>query len=267
MNASTDLEENLVTARQLINQACNEESPDLVVLPECFAFYGGTQESQRAAAQACPGGTAYAMLQSAAMENNVFICGGSINELCNEAVYNTSFVFDPNGIEVAKYRKIHMFAITTPDGQEYDEGKLYNPGDSLATFDVNGVTVGCAICYDLRFPEMFQDLADRGAQVILLPSAFTLHTGKEHWEPLIRARAIDTQCFVLAPAMEGAYEEDGKMLATYGHTMAVAPWGAVIAQRAIGNGYITARLDLAEVESARQRVPLSRHRKSRHAWA
>lgn len=263
MNAGADRAANIERARRLIDGAVREEQPDLVLLPECFAFYGGSREQQIASAEPCPGGDAYAMLRDAAIRHRVFIHAGSLNERATDAIHNTSVVFDRAGREVARYRKIHMFSITTPDGVAYDEAWLYGPGSEIVTYDLDGVTVGCTICYDLRFPELFKALVDRGAKVIAVPAAFTLQTGKEHWEPLLRARAIETQCFILAPAMEGAYEEDGATHHTYGHSMVVEPWGAVIARRALGDGIVAARLDMADVDAARSRIQLASHRRKR----
>lgn len=261
MNAGQDKAANLAKAQRLIEQACIEERPDLVVLPECFTLYGGDAQAQRDAAEPCPGGEAYTMLQKLAAQNKTYIHGGSINERDSEAIFNTSFIFDREGREVARYRKIHLFAITAPDGTVYDEGKIYGAGNEIVTFDLDGIRVGCTICYDLRFPELFRALADAGCQVIAVPAAFTLQTGKEHWEPLLRARAIESQCFILAPGQEGAYEEGGQTLYNYGHSLVVEPWGTVIARRSLGDGIVAAMLEIGAVETARRRIPLAQHRR------
>lgn len=261
MNAGQDKAANLAKAQRLIEQACAEERPDLVVLPECFTLYGGDAQAQRDAAEPCPGGDAYTMLRKLAARHKIYIHGGSINERDGETIFNTSFVFDRAGQEVARYRKIHLFAITAPDGTVYDEGKIYGAGNEIVTFDLDGVRVGCTICYDLRFPELFRALADAGCQVITVPAAFTLQTGKEHWEALLRARAIESQCFILAPGQEGDYEEDGQILYNYGHSLVVEPWGTVIARRSLGDGIVAARLEPEAVEIARRRIPLAQHRR------
>lgn len=261
MNAGQDKAANLAKAQRMIEQACAEEMPDLVVLPECFTLYGGDAQAQRDAAERCPGGETYAMLQMLAARHKVYIHGGSLNEQDCETIFNTSLVFNRTGQEVARYRKIHLFAITAPDGTVYDEGKIYGAGNEIVSFDLDGVRVGCTICYDLRFPELFRALADAGCQVIAVPAAFTLQTGKEHWEALLRARAIESQCFILAPGQEGAYEEDGQTLFNYGHSLVVEPWGTVVARRSLGDGIVAARLDLEAVETARRRIPLAQHRR------
>lgn len=261
MNVGADPAENVATAEKLIEEAITLERPDLVVLPECFTFFGGTAETQKAAGESCPSGNGYEMLARMARQHGVYIHGGSLTEAQGEQRFNTSFVFDRTGQQVAAYRKIHMFRITAPDGTVYDEAKVYTPGTEVVTYDVDGIKVGCAICYDLRFPELFRALVDAGAEVIVIPAAFTLQTGKEHWEPLLRARAIETQCYVVAPGQEGRYEEEGETLFTYGHSLVVDPWGGVIACRPLGNGTISARLELSAIERARRMIPLASHRR------
>lgn len=260
MNVQHDKAANIALAAELIDRAWEQERPDLIVLPECFTFYGGTIALQREIAEPCPGGAAYAMLEERARRYGVYIHGGSLNERDGDTVYNTSLVFDRGGKEIARYRKIHMFAITTPDGVVYDEGQIYDAGRELVTFPVDGVMVGCTICYDLRFPELFMQLVDAGAEVIVVPSAFTLQTGKEHWEVLLRARAIETQCYILASAQEGVYFEDGEPLFNYGHSMIVEPWGTVVARRGLGNGVVTGYVEPDQIAKARQRIPLAQHR-------
>jgi predicted amidohydrolase len=261
MNVQHDKAANIRLAAELIERACELEHPDLVMLPECFVFYGGTVDLHKQAAEQCPGGEAYTMMREMAKRHRVAIHGGSLNERDGKDVYNTTVVFDRTGKEIARYRKIHMFAITTPDGVAYDEGQIYTAGTEIVTYDFEGVRVGCTICYDLRFPEIFRRLVDAGAQVIAVPSAFTLQTGKEHWEVLLRARAIENQCYILAPGQEGVYYEADEPLFNYGHSMIVEPWGTVVARRGLGNGIVTSRLDMEEVARARRRIPLAQHRR------
>ena len=182
MNSGSDKAANIAAARALIDQAVAEEKPDWVCLPEVFDFMGGSFKDKQAAAETIPGGPAYAMLQEQAKKHGIFIHAGSILErIEGEArVGNTTVVFDRQGGELARYRKIHMFDITAPDGAKYHESAAMKPGDAVVTYDCEGVTVGCAICYDLRFPGLFQALADKGAEMIALPAAFTLQTGKDH---------------------------------------------------------------------------------------
>ena len=167
-------------------------------------------------------------------------------------------VFDRDGRELARYRKLHLFDITTPDGKEYRESATFARGARVVTFDALGTRFGLSICYDLRFAELYLELAKAGAKVILVPAAFTLQTGKDHWEVLLRARAIETQTYVLAPAQWGRYANGGR--ANYGHSLIADPWGHVIAKAQDKVGYIAARLDLEEVERVRARMPCAQHR-------
>ena len=158
--------------------------------------------------------------------------GGSIIEQGPEKLFNTTVVFDPDGQEIARYRKMHLFDIVAPDGTGYRESNTYGAGDEVVTYEADGVKVGCAICYDLRFPDLFWKLREQGAEVIFLPSAFTLATGKDHWEVMIRSRAIETQCWFAAPATWGKHlEGKGEPRFTYGHSMIVRPMGPRAWQR------------------------------------
>ncbi len=174
MNSGADKMANLAAARELIERAVLEEKPDWVCLPEVFDFMGGSRAEKQAAAEVLPGGPAWTMLRDLARKHGIFIHGGSILESIpgEDRVGNTTVVFNRSGEELARYRKIHMFDITAPDGQQYNESAAMKPGEAVVTYDVEGVTVGCSICYDLRFPDLFQALVARGAQMIALPAAF-----------------------------------------------------------------------------------------------
>ncbi len=262
MNSGADKAANLASARALIEQAVREETPDWLCLPEVFDFMGGSAEQKRAAAETLPGGPAYSMLQELARTHGVFVHAGSILERIDgeKRVGNTTVVFDRSGNEVARYRKIHMFDITAPDGVQYNESAAMKPGDAVVVYDCEGLTIGCSICYDLRFPSLFQALADKGAQMIALPAAFTLQTGKDHWEPLIRARAIENEVYFAAAAQTGAHQQGNQMRSTWGHSMLVDPWGHVVAQASEGVGYVAGRVDAARVGNVRAMIPVARHR-------
>ena len=154
-----------------------------------------------------PGGPAYEFLRETARAARVHVHGGSIIEQGPEKLFNTTVVFNPDGSEIARYRKMHLFDIVAPDGTGYRESNTYGAGDEVVTYEADGITVGCAICYDMRFPDLFWKLREQGAELIFLPSAFTLATGKDHWEVMIRARAIETQCWFAAPATWGKHLE------------------------------------------------------------
>jgi deaminated glutathione amidase len=266
MSPTADKTENIAQASRLIAGAVASERPDLVALPEIWTCLGGTRDQKFAAAEALPepgdrGGAAYEFLRQAAVANGIHVHGGSIGELAGGRLFNTSLVFAPSGQELARYRKIHLFDITTPDGTGYRESETYGAGEEVVTCDIAGTKVGLAICYDVRFPELFLALRRRHVDLIMLPAAFTLQTGKDHWEVLLRARAIETQTYVLAAAQTGAYEAKGKTLHNYGHSMAIDPWGHVIARASDGVGIVSTRLDLALPAAVRSRMPVAQHRR------
>jgi nitrilase len=187
--------------------------------------------------------------------------GGSIAERAGDRLFNTSLVFDAEGSEIARYRKIHLFDITTPDGTGFRESSTYGSGDAVVSFPLGDMRIGCAICYDVRFPELFLALRRAGAELIFLPSAFTLQTGKDHWEVLIRARAIETQCWIAAPATWGRHAERGEARFTYGNALIADPWGQVVARVSDGTGWASARIDAALTARVRRDMPVLEHRK------
>lgn len=261
-NSRDDKPTNLRETEALLRAAIEEGRPDLVALPELVTYLGGTVEGARASAERLPGGPAYRMLQRIAREYGVHVHGGSLNEADGASLFNTTVVFDPDGRQIARYRKIHMFDVVTPDGKVYRESATYTAGAEIMTYQVGGVCVGCAICYDIRFGELFVALARAGADVIVVPAAFTMMTGKDHWEVLLRARAIETQAYVLAPGQTGPYVEDGIERVNYGNSLVADPWGTVIARAQDGIGWIHAKLDFdyqrrirADLPSNRNRVP------------
>jgi predicted amidohydrolase len=196
MTPTPDLQRNVDQARALLTACIREDRPDMVCLPECWTCIGADAATTRASAEALPtpgsggrGGTAYEFLRGIAREHGIAVHGGSIGELDDGRLFNTTVAFDREGRETARYRKIHMADFTGPDGTRYGESDLYGAGDRTVVFDAGELKAGCAICYDLRFPELFHALRRDGAELIVLPAVFTLHTGKDHWETLLRARA------------------------------------------------------------------------------
>ncbi|WP_237482222.1 carbon-nitrogen hydrolase family protein [Lichenibacterium dinghuense] len=264
MNSGHDRAANLRQAAALIERAVAEERPDWVLLPECFDFLGGTREAKFAAADRLPDGEAYAAMAGLARRHGVFIHAGSMLERLpgGERIGNTAVAFDRSGREVARYRKIHLFDITAPDGTEYRESASFAPGEAVATYDCEGVTVGCSICYDIRFPFLYQALMDRGARLIAVPAAFTMQTGKDHWEVLLRARAIETECYVAAAAQTGTFAQGGQTRTTYGHSMLVDPWGLVTARASDGVGIAAGRVEPERVERVRAMIPVAQHRRN-----
>jgi nitrilase len=262
MNSINDKAANLAAARALVEQAVAEEAPDWVLLPEQFDWAGGARGDKYANAETLPGGPAYAMAQELARRHRIFIHAGSIMERIegDERIHNTSVVFNRQGEEIARYRKIHLFDVTTPDGASYKESATVKAGDRVVTYDCEGVTIGCSICYDLRFPDLFQALAEKGAQIIALPAAFTLQTGKDHWEVLLRARAIETQTYVCASAQTGSFMVGNEQRSTYGHSLVADPWGHVVAKASDGVGVVSTRIDPATVAKVRAMIPAASHR-------
>ena len=258
--SNDDKARNLVEVERLMRAAIEQTSPDLVVLPELFAYLGGTAAGAMEAAETLPGGPAYALVSAIAREYGVNVHGGSMGERDGARLHNCSLIFDRSGREVGRYRKIHMFDVVTPDGLTFRESDTYAAGGEIVLAKVDGVNLGCAICYDLRFGELFVALARAGAELIALPAAFTLMTGKDHWEVLVRARAIETQCYVLAAGQTGRYMADGIERANYGNSMIVDPWGCVIARAPDQVGWITASLDMGYLKSVRSNLPSNANR-------
>lgn len=269
MNPGQDKQSNIAQAGRLIGAAVAADRPDIVSLPEVWTSLGGNRAHKFEQAEALPqrgsnqpGGEAYEFLRGIARSEKIHIHGGSLIERAGDRLFNTTVVFNPDGDEIARYRKIHLFDIVTPDGAGYRESASFGSGDAVVTYEAGGVKVGCAICYDVRFPELFLSLRKQGAELIFLPSAFTLQTGKDHWEPLIRARAIETQSWLAAPATWGRHTDgSGEARYTYGHSMVCDPWGHVVAQASDGVGWITARIDPAVTAKVRRDMPVLEHRK------
>jgi nitrilase len=275
MNQGSDKAQNIAQARRLIEGAIAADRPDMVSLPETWTNLGGGREARFAAAETLPepggtGGPAYEFLREAARANAIHVHGGSIIEQGQgegAKLFNTSLLFDPAGREIARYRKIHLFDITAPDGTGYRESALYGAGTEFVCVEAGGVTLGLTVCYDMRFAEQFVALRRMGAEAILVPSNFTLQTGKDHWEVLLRARAIETQCWIVAAASHGAYEERGATRQVYGHSLIADPWGHVVAKCSDGTGWATARLDPAVTARVRRDMPVLEHRAARRVDA
>jgi deaminated glutathione amidase len=268
MNSGHDKAENIAQAGRLIDAAVTADRPHMVSLPEMWTCLGGDRAAKFSQAEElpapgrnAPGGPAYEFLREAARGQGIHIHGGSLADRAGERLFNTTVVFDPNGGKIARYRKIHLFDIVTPDGTGYRESAVYNGGTDLVTYQADGVTVGCAICYDIRFAELFLALRRAGAELIFLPSAFTVQTGKDHWETLIRARAIETQCWLAAPATCGRHRDaSGQPRETYGHSLVCDPWSHVVVKVSDGVGWATARIDPALTARVRRDMPVLENR-------
>lgn len=256
MNSQGDKAANIAAAKDLVAEAA-KDNPDLVVLPEYWALLGDTPADFHASAEGFPDGEAYSTMADLAREHEVTLHGGSIVERAGNKFYNTTVVFAPDGGEIARYRKIHLFDVDVPGGVSHRESATIAPGSDIVTYQCKGRTVGCAICYDIRFPELFRALRDRGAEVIVLPAAFTLMTGKDHWEVLARARAIETQTHFVAVGQYGPHA--GGRKACFGHSMVIDPWGHVSAQVGDHVGHATGTLNHEYRDRVRQNVPVHNH--------
>jgi nitrilase len=266
MNPGDDKAANIAAAERLIGAAVAEDRPDLVSLPEMWTSLGGSRETRHRNAEALPapggtGGAAYEALRALARRHRIFVHGGSLAEAAEGRLFNTTVVFDREGAEIARYRKLHLFDIQTPDGTGYRESATYGHGTEIVTAALGPLTAGLSICYDVRFPELYLALRRAGAEMIFVPSAFTLQTGKDHWEVLLRARAIETQCWIIAAATSGRHEERGEGRFTYGHSLIADPWGQVVAMAPDGAGFATARIEPDRSARIRSDMPVLLHRR------
>jgi predicted amidohydrolase len=263
MNSRGDKAENIRTALELIDRAA-ASGARLVALPEIWTYLGDP-EGNRANAEPIPGPVSD-LLAERARKHRIYLHGGSFHqrEQGNPRVLNTAIVFNPDGDLVATYSKIHMFDVVLDGVAAYEESATVAPGDEIVTFDLDGFRVGLAICYDLRFPELFRILALRGADLIVLPAAFTMTTGKDHWEILIRARAIENGVYMVAPGQVGT---DGHGKWCYGRSTIVDPWGTVLATASDMETVIEATIDRTFLERVRRQVPsLANRMPDRYVW-
>jgi predicted amidohydrolase len=246
-----DLEENMSNVLGLTDDAANAGA-DLIVLPEAIDYHG--EKDGVAAIKSDIPGPVSDRFADAAKRHGVWLLAGSIHENIpgSDRTYNTSVLYDRNGVEQARYRKIHLYDVQIPGQVDAMESATIAPGSDVVTADIEGHTAGLTICYDLRFPELYRALADEGAEILFMPAAFTLFTGKDHWEVLIRARAIENQAFVLASGQQGR-DKHGRT--TYGRSMIVDPWGTVLAVAPDGPGFAITELDFSRMESVRKQLP------------
>jgi len=256
MTASSSKEENLEKAATFVRLAA-ERGASLIVLPEVFAWRGPRVE-EPAQVETIPGPTSE-RLRELARQHQVYLLAGSFLEKSDEArSYNTSLLLSPQGEILAHYRKIHLFDVDIPGQVRVKESDTKKPGQALVACNTPLGGFGLSVCYDLRFPELYRGLADRGAEVIFVPSAFTFPTGAAHWEPLLRARAIENQAYLIAPNQIG---KNAHGFADYGNSMIIDPWGKVIARAADKECFITAEIDRDYLEKVRRELPCLTHRR------
>ncbi|HWN72960.1 MAG TPA: carbon-nitrogen hydrolase family protein [Solirubrobacterales bacterium] len=262
LNSNGDKARNLSAAERLVRQAA-ADGAEFVALPEKWNLLAGGEELVAGAEPL--DGPSLGAARGWARELGVHLLAGSISErgADGEKTSNTSVLIGPAGEDVAVYRKIHMFDVDA-GGVSYRESEHERPGTEPVTASVADLTLGMTVCYDLRFPELFRILALRGARVIAVPSAFTLATGRDHWEVLLRARAIEDQVFVVAPNQHG---EAPPHYSSFGHSMIVDPWGVVLATAPGGEGFAAADLDLAEQDRVRESLPsLANRQPEAYLW-
>ncbi|WP_310450217.1 carbon-nitrogen hydrolase family protein [Sulfuritalea sp.] len=255
MISGPDVAPNLETAGRLIAEAA-AAGAQLVALPEYFPLIGATDADRLAARETDGAGPMQDFLAATARRHGVWLVGGSIPLRADDPakLRNSCLVYDPQGERVARYDKIHLFNFRKDD-EAYDEAATIERGDQVVSFDSPLGRVGVAICYDLRFPELFRALGE--LDLLVLPAAFTETTGRAHWEILLRARAIENQCYVLAAA-QGGRHPNGRM--THGNSMVIDPWGEVLARMDKGEGLVIAELDRQRLVETRTSLPALKHR-------
>lgn len=265
MVSSPHVADNLAQARTLLQQAA-QLGAELAVLPEYFSTMGLRDSDKLALAEPFGSGAAQDFLARSARELGLWIVGGTLPLTCTESgdaqrVRNSSLAYSPAGECVARYDKIHLFRFD--NGREhYDEGHTIEAGAAPVQFDLSDSSghtwrVGLSVCYDLRFPELYRQHARAGADLLLAPSAFTYTTGQAHWELLLRARAVENQAYVLAAA-QGGVHDNGRH--TWGHSMAIDPWGEVLAMQAQGAGVVVSELQAKRIQQVRTQLPALQHR-------
>ena len=253
-------ERNLEDAGRLIAQAASDGA-QLVLLPEYFCFMGFRETDKLSVRESYGDGPIQRFLADAARRHGIWVIGGTLPLAVTEPspgeerVLNTTLVFDPEGKEAARYDKIHLFNFEK-GSESFDEARTIRPGGEVRTFEAPFGRVGLSVCYDLRFPELYRRMGD--VALVVVPSAFTYTTGRAHWETLLRARAVENQCYVLAAAQGGTHDNGRR---TWGHSMLIDPWGEIVAERATeGPGVVIGDIDRERIEEVRRSLPAWRHR-------
>ena len=259
LNSTSDEGANLAAAEDLIRRAAGYGAR-LVATPENTNFLGPHEDKVRRAQTL--EGELCSRFGGLACELGVFLLLGSFNEVSQVEgkCRNTSVLFGPDGSRLAVYRKIHLFDVDVSEKVRFKESATVEPGGEPVTVATEAGRLGLTICYDLRFGELYRKLREEGAEILCIPSAFTLTTGRDHWHPLMRARAIETQCYILAPAQQGQHDDRG-LRESYGHSMIVDPWGQIVALASDGPGIALAEIDLDLVARIRRGMPVEDHRK------
>jgi deaminated glutathione amidase len=258
MTTGADRDANLAAARALLEQAARQGA-SVAGLPENFAFMGLNEADKQAIAEQDGDGPIQRFLSATARELGLWIVGGTIpiRTAADGRVASASLVFDAGGERRARYDKIHLFDVRVSEREAYRESATVVPGSEPTLVDSPAGRLGLSVCYDMRFPELFRRLSDDGARILFVPSAFTAPTGRAHWQTLLRARAIENLCYVVAPAQSGIHANGRE---TYGDSMIVDFWGRVVTRLPRGTGVISARVDAARQDEARRSFPALEHR-------
>jgi predicted amidohydrolase len=258
MVSTPDVARNLAAAAELIGQAA-AAGAQLAALPEYFCLMGRRDEDKLAIAEAPGDGPIQRFLAAQAKQHALWLVGGTLplREPGHARVRNSCLSFAPDGTLAARYDKIHLFAFDN-GREQYDEGRVLEAGNEPVALQAGALRVGLSVCYDLRFPELYRALMRPPCDLVCVPSAFTYTTGQAHWELLLRARAVENQCYLLAPAQGGTHENGRR---TWGHSMLVDPWGQVLAVQAEGAGVLLASIDAARLASVRTQLPALAHRR------
>ena len=264
MCANADADKNVANTLALVQQAA-DAGAEVVVVPEAFAFIGSERQRntllEKLPIEGGPGGPIFAScIETAKTSAAHLILGGFPEQAPDGRAFNTCVHLLPTGEVAASYRKIHLFDVDLADGTRMLESRSTAPGDRAVVTQTPFGGLGLTVCYDMRFPALYQTLADRGAIAIAVPSAFFKNTGGAHWHVLLRARAIESQCYILAAAQHGDHGHRGRQ--SYGHALVVDPWGTVIAELEEGDGFALAEVDPARVEAVRAELPSLANRRS-----
>lgn len=258
MVSSTCVADNVAAVRRLVAGAA-ADGAQLVVLPEFFPMIGATDDARLAIRETPGQGPLQTMLAEVAAKHGVWLVGGSIPLMGSDTrrALNSTLVFDPQGQQISRYDKMHLFGFKA-GAESYDESLSIEAGCEPVAFDTPFARIGLSICYDLRFPEYFRQLGD--VDILILPAAFTATTGEAHWEVLLRARAIENQCYVIASAQGGRHETGRK---TWGHSMIIDPWGEILSVLPSGEGWVCADFNRQRLDTVRHRLPALKHRRIR----
>lgn len=259
LNSQHCEQDNLQHVQQLVGEAASRGAR-LILLPENAIYMGHERKPAEIAVDLVAGNAVFDGLRKAARNANAWVIVGGIAQRAGDPMraYNTCAVFDPSGSLRYTYRKMHLYDVALMDGTTMYESHGYVAGDRPVCAEIDGFRVGLSICYDLRFPELYRHLTAMGAELIVVPAAFTMSTGKDHWHVLLRARAIENQAYVLAAGQWGRH---GKKRHTYGHSMIVDPWGTVVAQCSDGVGICYHCVDREYLQQVRTALPALRHRR------